>query len=104
MVVCATCTHAQQLSILNHDLFNNHLFPSTVCSCNDNTIEDAEHFFFNCPKYSDIRLNLFHATRAFHPLNIDKLLFGDVNATDSENFIIFSAVHNFIKRSLRFAQ
>ena len=91
-------------SILNHDLFNNHLCPSPVCSCNDNAIEDAEHFFFNCPKYSDIRLNLFHATRAFHPLNIDKLLFGDVNATDSENFIIFSAVHNFIKRSLRFAQ
>ena len=69
-----------------------------------NTIEDAEHFFFNCPKYSDIRLNLFHAIRACHPLNIDKLLLGDVNATDSENFIIFSAVHNFIKRSLGFAQ
>ena len=104
---CSSVQHARMrnnCSILNHDLFNNHLCPSPVCSCNDNAIEDAEHFFFNCPKYSDIRLNLFHATRAFHPLNIDKFLFGDVNATDSENFIIFSAVHNFIKRSLRFAQ
>ena len=62
-------------STLNHDLFNNHLCPSPVC----NAIEDAEHFFFNCSKYLDIRLNLFHATRAFHPLNTDKLLFDDEN-------------------------
>ena len=91
-------------SILNHDLFNNHLCQSPVCSYSDNAIEDAEHFFFNCPKYLVFRLNLFHATRACHPLNTDKRLFFDENVTDSENFIIISAVHNFIKRSLRFAQ
>ena len=75
-------------SILNHDLFNNHLCPSSFCSCNDNVIEDAEHFFFNCIKYSDIRLDLFDASRAFPPLNTDKLLFCDENLTDSENLII----------------
>ena len=45
-------------SNLSHDLFNNHLIKNPICSCNLE-IEDAEHFFFRCPKYANERMILF---------------------------------------------
>ena len=90
-------------SNLHNDLFNNHLRPSFECNCNQG-IEDAEHFFFRCPLFAESRVQLFHSTRSFHPLNVNKLIYGDPNATDAENTSIFIAVQNFIKSSKRFQE
>jgi hypothetical protein len=45
-------------SFLNHDLCNVHILSSPACSCGAPQ-EDANHFFFVCTKYSEIRNDLF---------------------------------------------
>ena len=88
-------------SNLNGDLFSNHLKDNPSCDCGFNT-ENADHFFFNCPRFTTQRLNLFNSTRQFHPLNINKLLFGQDTLLPEENAFIFSEVQKFIKMSQRF--
>ena len=56
-----------------NDLYYNRLSPSPYCTCS-NVIEDAGHFFFNCPNCPDKRITLFTSIRNYHPLNINKLL------------------------------
>ena len=50
---------------------------------------------------TESRVQSFHSTRSFHPLKVNKLIYGDPNATDAENTSIFIAVQNFIKSSKR---
>ena len=64
------------------------------CKC-DEGIEDAVHFFFECQRYDIQRTVLFNATRNFHPLSINILLFGNPDLSDQDNQIIFDAVHSF---------
>jgi hypothetical protein len=45
-------------SFLNHDLYKVHILSSPACSCGAHQ-EDANHFFFVCAKYSEIRNDLF---------------------------------------------
>ena len=76
--------------------------PTTnINSCSEE-VEDADHYFFNCPNYNNERDALLRATRDFCPLNIYTFLFGDENLTAEENTIIFTAVHTFIKDTRRF--
>ncbi|MCG8095193.1 MAG: hypothetical protein JAZ17_16505 [Candidatus Thiodiazotropha endolucinida] len=88
-------------SNLKGDLYLNHLSPTQCCSCSD-VVEDAEHFFFNCPNFLTERVMMFQTTRTFHPLSLNKILFGDISLTDSENKLIFNAVQKFIKDTKRF--
>ena len=88
-------------SNLLSDLYINHLSPSPTCSCSEE-VEDADHYFFNCPNYNNERDALLRANRDFYPLNIYTLLFGNENLTAEENTIIFTAVHTFIKDTRRF--
>ena len=88
-------------SNLNNDLFNNHLSPTPLCNRCQET-EDAEHFLFICPNFTEHRITMFHSTRSFHPLNVNKLLYGDPNLSNDENARIFTAVQNYIKSSKRF--
>ena len=73
--------------------------PSYEC---DEEIEDAVHYFFECQRYDIQRTVLFNATRSFHPLSINILLFGNPDLSDQDNQIIFDAVHSFIKSLRRF--
>ena len=89
-------------SNLLSDLYINHLSPNPTCSCSEE-VEDADHYFFNCPNYNNETDALLRAPRDFYPLNIYTLLFGDENLTAEENTIIFTAVvHTFIKDTRRF--
>ncbi len=88
-------------SNLNGDLFRNHLSTSPKCQCGC-VIEDADHFFFICPKYNLQRQQLFAATRRFHPLSANILLFGKESLTTEENGLIFIEVQNYIKATERF--
>ena len=45
-------------SSLNHDLYKVHMLSSPACSCGAPQ-EDANHFFFVCAKYSEMRNDLF---------------------------------------------
>ena len=90
-------------SNLNNDLYNNHLSLDPYCNCG-NEIEDAEHFFFNSPKFIDKHILLFNATRNLHSLNTDKLPKGNINSTSQENINIIIAVQNYIKDTGRFTE
>lgn len=88
-------------SNLNSDLYANHLLPNPCCSCS-NDIEDAEHYFFICSKYTNERVTLFRSTRHLHPLNLHVLLVGDDNLSLEDNITLFTAVQAFIKGTKRF--
>ena len=88
-------------SNLNNDLFNNHLRDSPLCKCLE-WVEDAEHYFFRCRRFTDHRLILFHKTRYLHPLKAHFLLNGNLNLTHNDNAILFDAVQKYIKDTARF--
>ena len=88
-------------SNLNFHLFCNHLSQNAFCSCGE-VIENEEHFLFVCPKYSNLRVKLFHDLRIFHPLNTNLLLFGKPELSYEDNCKIFLSVQNYIKGSKRF--
>ena len=85
-------------SNLNNDLFLNHLKLNSICDC-----RNGRTLFFKCRRYSDIRITFFQSTRTLHPLNTEKLLFGDENLNDDENHLLFEAVQLYIKQSGRFS-
>ena len=88
-------------SNLHFDLFNNHLRESPNCDCGYE-IENAEHYFFQCHLFIEHRIQMFHLIRKFHPLSVNKLLFGDISLNDTDNVNIFEAVQLFIKNTRRF--
>ena len=90
-------------SNLNSDLYNNHLRDNAACACGC-LQEDAEHYFFHCPLYRDQRIQLFHSTRTYHPISLNKLLFGIETETNIANTHIFNAVQRYIKNTKRFDQ
>ncbi|MCG7876809.1 MAG: reverse transcriptase family protein [Candidatus Thiodiazotropha endolucinida] len=89
-------------SNLFSDLYSNHLLINPLCECKLEN-EDAEHYFFRCPKYTNQRVIMFTATHNFHPLNLDILLYGNAQLTFEQNMIIFNAVHSYIKNTGRFS-
>ena len=89
------CSH------LNEDLYINHLRLDPMCDFYTG-VENAEHYFFKCHRYSDFRISLFRATREFHPLNTNKLLFGSADLTFDQNCLLFEEVQTYIKNTKRF--
>ena len=73
------------------------------CSCGKQ--EDTYHFFLVCKNYSIARNTLFDCLFMLELVNIDLnlLLYGDVNLPLHINNKIFAAVHKFIDESCRFS-
>ena len=76
-------------SNLNDDLFSNHLRPNAICENCGHEREDAEHYFMQCPSYTNERLLLFRATRHLHPLSVDTLLRGGKESSRRRKHIYF---------------
>ena len=88
-------------SNLKHDLYTNFIEPDFSCRCGY-SCEDANRYFFVCSLYLNERVELFHSTVFYHPLSLRTLLFRNQNLSTEDNFIVFSAVHRFIKETKRF--
>jgi hypothetical protein len=58
--------------------------------------------FFNCQFYQQQRVHFFNATRRYHLLNINTLLFGSQRYSTEENRSIFNEVQHYIKQTSRF--
>lgn len=84
-------------SNLNDDLSYNFLRNDSFCQC-CNPKEDSFHFFLECVNYNNQRRILYQSTTQFHPLTINKILFGDENLTEQENTLLFIATQNYIKK------
>ena len=89
-------------SNLNADLYRNHIKLSPSCDCGAE-LEDAEHYLFKCHRYIPERIQLFTETRDYHPLSVDKLLFGFQNLNDDQNELIFKQVQKYINGTKRFS-
>ena len=90
-------------SKLRSDLcFKLHVADDPACACGA-PIEDAYHFFFVCPLYDDIRVDLINSVSSVTICNLTKLLFGDDLLDLNDNMVIFDAVHLFLNQSMRFS-
>ena len=63
-------------------------------------IETSEHYFFCFDRYVD----LFSATRNFHPITAHLLLYGNSQLSSELNIVIVDAVHQNIKTHKAFNQ
>jgi hypothetical protein len=90
-------------SPLNADLCNDlHVIQSPLCTCVSGVEEDAEHFFFDCPKYIVQRQVLVFELLPWVIDDVDYLLFGIPDADHVINLKVFTAVHKYIRDSRRF--
>ena len=83
-------------SFRNQDLYKVHILPSPACSSGAPPPQvDANHFFFVCTKYSEIRNDLFlsiSGNTSLHTSGCETLSYAD-------NCFNFDSVFRFIKRS-----
>jgi hypothetical protein len=89
-------------SLLNADLNKINVVPSPLCLCRLGVIEDAKHYFFECPRYDIYRASLKTDLLPFIIDNTNHLLFGVPDADHLANIHIFGAVHKYIKNTDRF--
>ena len=88
-------------SNLNHDLVKLHVLDDARCICG-NIEESVQHFFFNCPLYTEERREMFNNIQPICDVTLSTLLYGNDELSFDENTTVFSCVHKFIKSSKRF--
>ena len=72
-----------------------------ACSCGEPK-EDTFHYFFVCPNYNNIRINLHEMVIRLASFTLKTVLFGSDDCTFKNNVKIFEAVHAYIEQSQRF--
>ena len=85
-------------SSLKSDLFRKGIIDSPYCICS-NVIETANHYFFHCEKYTDLRRQYISNLTG---VNTEILLHGDPSRSHHQNIEIADSVHHFILLSKRF--
>ena len=96
--------HAQlrlNCSNLNSHLVSLHVLDDATCLCGFET-ENTNHFFFSCPLYTVERQELMDNVNTICDATLNTLLFGNNDVSLENNQLIFSYVHDFIKKSKRF--
>ena len=86
-------------SSLNYYLVSKHITDSPLCRCG--TVEDGNHYFFECHMYAHQRILLFDSISQFRVITLN-LLFGDPTLSLAENTHIFDKVQKFIIDTKRF--
>ena len=86
-------------SSFNYYLFCKHITVSPLCCCG--TVEDANHYFFECRMCAHQRILLFDSISQFNVITLI-LLFGDPTLSLAENTHIFDKVQKFIIDTKRF--
>ena len=87
-------------SRLNAHLFKIGVIDSPQCSCGTG-IEDTLHYFFICPMYSNLRVDLSSKIIPIAPFTSATLLFGNKDCSLDQNYTIFTAVHEYIVKTER---
>lgn len=85
-------------SSLNSHLYRKNIVDTPSCTCGE--FESSYHFFFHCPKYTNIR-NIYLQDEVLH-YSVHDFLFGVETASDTENETLFIKVQNYIINSKRF--
>ena len=87
-------------SALNQHLFSKNIIPSPLCDCGGK--ENARHFLLECALYQDIRRDMLAVISPICTPNLNTLIYGNPEATNDDNIVIFKAVQWFISKSKRF--
>ena len=95
------CKIRLEISDLNGDLFKRHLTNDKSCACGKH-LEDARHFFLECPIYRNVRISTISAIPNLTEISLTCLTHGDSELSLSENRLIFDHVQDFIRQSKRF--
>ena len=88
-------------SQLNGHLHKIGVVESPACSCGAAS-ESVWHYFLTCPRYIVDRDVLHTTVSSIAPFSLNTILFGSSECNLDQNAIIFTAVHDFIKKSERF--
>ena len=89
-------------SSLNSDLFNVNIIQYSNCSCGALT-ENVNHFFFECPLYTQPRNSLLAQLIPNNIVTLDLLLNGNTLLDYDSNKNVILAVLHFIKSTRRFS-
>ena len=87
-------------SRLNSHLFKIGVVDSPLCSCGTG-IEDTLHYFFICPLYRNLRVDLSSKIIPLAPFTTATVLYGNKACSLISNYIIFTAVYEFIEKTER---
>ena len=101
--------HAQirmNCSNLRDHLYKLHVVDTPYCDFCANMVEDANHFFFQCPMYHTERLNLFRNLNSMEikrdEVTLHDLLFGSERLSRVNNMKLVSLVELYIENTGRF--
>ena len=86
-------------SKLKADLYYKlHVKDNPICRCG-HPVENAEHFFQQCPLYNNIRINLSTTISRLSQLTTKTILFGDKSLDTDTNKMICDVVHTYMRDS-----
>ena len=81
-------------SNLNADLYRDFIRDNCICDNCGSQTENAYHFFFECPQYSEERITLFNCISNMgmqKRLSLHLTLYGDSDIFYVENITLFNA-------------
>ena len=55
-----------------------------------------------CSNFRNDRILLFRASRSYHPISVDAVLFGKDSLTEHDNTLFFNNIQTYIKDTKRF--
>jgi hypothetical protein len=93
-------------SPLKADLCNIlHVIDSPLCDCGSGQEEDAKHFLFKCSRYNPQRAQMAAdlSPIVIREADFGHLLFGIPDTDHLTNIQVFSALHNYMKKTGRFS-
>ena len=88
-------------SALRYYLYSRNLVPDALCFCG--TVENNFHFLLECQRYNVMRRGMLQTVSRFTDVSEMVLLFGDSNLSDTNNELVFKAVHRYIHQTKRFS-
>ncbi len=88
-------------SALNHDLYRKNIVESPNCTCGQ--VEDANHYFFTCTRYTTNREQLMNDVQILCQPTLHILLYGNTELDPTDNESIFACVRTYIQSTGRFS-
>ena len=79
------------------------ILPVSDALCQCGTIENNFHFLLECRRYNVMRREMLQTVSRFADVSERVLLYGDSNLSDTDNELVFKAVHKYIKQTKRFS-
>ena len=88
---------------LNADLYRVHFKDDPRCVCG-HLLEDAIHFFLECPLYQHNRTSLFNYFNNIVPISIEYIVFGCKEISEEFNTLFFKSVQKLVDLIINYPQ